>query len=67
MRTPSKYRQGLRIQDMIKALRIQANELDVAYHPEKIMSLKIAQVIEKSTVLSKLFLLFKSIYKKPIY
>lgn len=67
LRTPSKYRQGLRIQDMIKALRIQANELDVAYHPEKIMSLKIAQVIEKSTVLSKLFLLFKSIYKKPIY
>jgi hypothetical protein len=67
LRTPTKYRQGLRIQDMVQALRIQAKELGVAYHPEKIKSFVIAQLIEKSAVLSHLFLLFKSIYKKPIY
>ncbi len=67
LRTPTKYRQGLRIQDMVQAIRIQAKELGVAYHPEKIKSFVIAQLIEKSGVLSKLFLLFKRIYKKPIY
>ena len=67
LRTPTKYRQGLRIQDMVQAISIQAKELGVAYHPEKIKSFAMAQVIEKSEVLSKLFLLFKSIYKKPIY
>jgi hypothetical protein len=52
---------------MVQALSIQAKELGVAYHPEKIKSFAMAQVIENSAVLSKLFLLFKSIYKKPIY
>jgi hypothetical protein len=67
LRTPIAYRQGLRIQDMVQALAIQAKGLGVSYHPEKIKSFAIAQIIEKSTVLSKLFLVFKSIYKKPIY
>jgi glycosyltransferase involved in cell wall biosynthesis len=66
LRTPIANRQGLRISYMVQALSLHAQELGIKYHPEKIKSFAIAVVIEKNIVLSKLFLLFKSIYKKPV-
>ena len=67
LRTPVEYRQGMRISDLVNSLKIKSDELGVAYHPEKIKSFQLALMIESSKILSGLFLLFKSIYKKPIY
>ena len=67
LRTPLAYRQGLTIKELVSNISLKANELGVKFQPEKIKSFRVALFIEKSKILSKLFLLFKSIYKKPIY
>lgn len=67
LRTAPANRQGLRIKDLAHNLKGRAVELGVEYHPEKIKSFQIAVLIEKSKLLTSLFLFFKSIYKKPIY
>lgn len=67
LRTPIEYRQGMRINELVNNLRVKSSELGVPYNPEKIKSFQMAVLIEKYKLLNKLFLLFKSIYKKPIY
>ena len=67
LRTPKDNRNGMSIDDLVSGLKIAAKDLGVAYHPEKIISFKIALLIEKNALLSLLFLLFKRIYKQPVY
>ena len=67
LRTPVDLRQGLTINEIVEKLSVKANEVGVDYNPASVSSFRIAQIIERSKVLSWLFLLFKSIYNKPIY
>jgi len=67
LRTPIDFRQGLRINEIVNNLSVKANELGVNYNPYAIRSFKMAVMIEKSKLLSWLFLQFKRLYSKPIY
>jgi glycosyltransferase involved in cell wall biosynthesis len=67
LRTPVDFRQGLTINEIVNNLSLKANELGVSYNPYAVRSFKMAVMIEKSKLLSWLFLQFKRIYSKPIY
>jgi hypothetical protein len=67
LRTPVDLRQGLTINEIVDKLSLKANEVGVNYNPHAIRSFKMAVMIEKSKLLSWLFLQFKRIYSKPIY
>ena len=67
LRTPIQLRQGLTINEIVSKLSTKANELGVNYNPYAIRSFRIAVMIEKSKLLSWLFLQFKRLYSKPIY
>jgi len=67
LRTPVDLRQGLTINEIVDKLSLKANEVGVDYNPASIKSFRIAQIIEKSKLLSWLFIQFKRIYNKPIY
>ena len=67
LRTPIHFRQGLTINEIVGKLSLKANELGVNYNPYAIRSFKMAVIIEKSKLLSWLFLQFKRLYSKPIY
>jgi glycosyltransferase involved in cell wall biosynthesis len=67
LRTPNDFRQGLTINEIVNNLSIKANELGVNYNPYAIRSFKMAIIIEKSKLLSWLFLQFKRLYSTPIY
>jgi glycosyltransferase involved in cell wall biosynthesis len=67
LRTPVDLRQGLTINEIVEKLSVKANEVGVDYNPHAIRSFKMAVLIEKSKLLSWLFLQFKRIYNKPIY
>jgi glycosyltransferase involved in cell wall biosynthesis len=67
LRTPVKYRQGLTINGIVSSLASKAESFGVSYNPYAIRSFKMATIIEKSKLLTGLFLLFKRIYSKPIY
>ena len=67
LRTPIHIRQGLTINEIVSKLSLKANELEVNYNPYTIHSFKMAVIIEKSKLLSWLFLQFKRLYSKPIY
>jgi hypothetical protein len=67
LRTPVDLRQGLTINKIVDNLSIKANELGVNYNPYAVRSIKMAVMIEKSKLLSWMFLQFKRIYSKPIY
>ncbi len=67
LRTPADLRQGLTINKIVDNISIKANELGVNYNPHAVRSFRMAVMIEKSKLLSWLFLQFKRIYSKPIY
>jgi glycosyltransferase involved in cell wall biosynthesis len=67
LRTSIVNREGMRINDFVNRLHNEANLLGVHYQPENIRSFRIAKIIEGNRILSKLFLLFKRMYRKPIY
>ncbi len=69
LRTPVSKRDGVKVSDVLKGYKTFANELlpGSNYEPTKTLSIQLAKMIDSNFVTRNLFLLFKKIYKKPIY
>ena len=65
LRTPKELRNGLSIDQMIKKIAVKCTLLDSSYEPLKIKSIRLARTIETYSILNRIFLLFKKIYKRP--
>jgi glycosyltransferase involved in cell wall biosynthesis len=68
IRTARNKRKKLTVESFIEQTRRMANKLNVPeqYKPESVSSIKLAQKIDNSSILSILFLLFKKIYSRPV-
>ena len=68
LRTSADKRNGATVNKFIEETKLMAKRMGVekGYHPEKIKSIQIAQLIDSSNVLSRLFLLFKKLNPKPM-
>lgn len=69
LRTPSKKRENLTVETFLKRSKTFADRLvpDNNFNPENMRSVRVARQIDSNPVLRKSFLLFKSIYSKPLY
>lgn len=69
MRTPKANRKGLTVSSFINYTRQLAIKLGVVekYKPESLNSIRLAVFIDNSSALSYLFLVFKKLFKQPIY
>ncbi len=67
LRTPIKRREGITVNDFIEKTKKFAGELGVLqnYNPKKILSIRIAAIIDSNSLLRRLFLGFKKIHSKP--
>ncbi len=68
LRTPLKKREGLTVQDFIGQTKKLALKLGIQdrYKPGQLLSVRLAGNIDSNIALRKLFLIFKSIYPKPV-
>jgi len=68
LRTSPAKRNGATVNKFIEETKLMAKRMGVEkdYHPEKIRSIRIAKLIDSSNILSRLFLLFKKLYPKPV-
>jgi glycosyltransferase involved in cell wall biosynthesis len=68
LRTPLEERGGSTVVAFIQQTKELARILGVEkqYHPEKLLSIRLAAMIDNNVLLRKLFLLFKKIYSRPI-
>ena len=67
LRTPKNNRQGLTIDTITNEIGKKCLQMDAQYYPFKIRSVQIARLIETIPLLNEMFLLFKKIYKKPVF
>jgi hypothetical protein len=66
LRTPKALRNGLSIDRMIEKINAKCISLEIPYEPLKIKSIRLARTIETYSILNRIFLLFKKMYKKPV-
>ena len=68
LRTPLQKREKLTVLDFVEQTKKLAAKLGIQdqYKPEHVLSIKLAEIIDRKTILRNLFLFFKMIYAKPI-
>jgi glycosyltransferase involved in cell wall biosynthesis len=67
LRTEKEYRDGLTMELIFETIAQIAVQMNIAYHPMEIPTMKMTVWIDHTSIVHRLFLLFKKIYKKPIY
>lgn len=67
LRTAKKDRNGLEMKMIFDEIGKEAVSMNINYDPVSIPTIKTALLIDGNPVLSRLFLLFKRLYKKPVY
>jgi len=67
LRTPKIYRDGISVSEIFDEIGKQSKEMNLEYTPLQIPSMKTTLWIDQNPIAHWLFLLFKKIYKKPIY
>jgi hypothetical protein len=67
LRTATEKRHGITVNTFIDQTKMLAKKLGVekTYHPENLLSIRIAKLIDGSKILRALFLFFKKLYPKP--
>lgn len=68
LRTPLQKREKLTVLDFVEQTKKLAAKLGILhqYKPEHVLSIKLAEIIDRKTILRNLFLFFKKVYAKPI-
>ena len=67
LRTPKGMRQELTIDKIAQIIGEKCKEMNTAYYPFQLKSIRMARWIENTSLLNYLFLLFKKLYKKPVW
>jgi hypothetical protein len=69
LRTPIGERNGISVSLFIKRCKefVEVLAPGKSFQPTKKLNVYLAEVIDNSSVLRSLFLLFKKVYKKPVY
>jgi glycosyltransferase involved in cell wall biosynthesis len=68
LRTPFEKRKGNTVSDFVEFTKTLSKKLSVEgkYKPNRLLSIKLASIIDSNIILRKLFLLFKKIHPKPV-
>ena len=67
LRTGKPYRDGLTMKTITEQIGKEADSMGFEYIPSSIPTMKMAMLIDSNPILHGLFLLFKKLYKKPVY
>jgi glycosyltransferase involved in cell wall biosynthesis len=67
LRTEKAYRDGLTMEQIFHTIAQIAEQMNIVYHPMEIPTMKMTVWIDHSSIVHRLFLIFKKLYKKPIY
>jgi glycosyltransferase involved in cell wall biosynthesis len=69
LRTPESQREGMTVISFIEQCKAYADELAPGndFHPYEQFNIRLAKQIDSSVLLRRLYLLFRKLYKKPIY
>jgi glycosyltransferase involved in cell wall biosynthesis len=69
LRTPEPQREGITVTSFIEQCKKYADELAPAnqFYPYKQFNIRLAKMIDNNILSRRLYLLFKKIFKKPIY